>query len=271
VRVKGRDARLTFPVAGESDVTGRGGVGRAVTTAVSVQGLARFRRAWWHPARHRVFDLELDAEVTEVRQRIEAARMRTYRHDLINAFAAVDCAAMLLVQETLDPPDRVTLAELLGSGLNDLRRLLVRDPDEQNVDLADLMASHAHEPGWPGAAQVKVPSGLMVVGSYGEIAEAVRQVLAQARRRAPSTPPCVRAARNGDRIELWVDDRGPTLTARQRRQVLQPDARRSWGPAAAGGLDVAIRLVRGQGGDVEAHAQRGGGESFGMSWRAPLG
>jgi hypothetical protein len=229
----------------------------------------RLRGATWRPSRHRLFDLQLDAEVAAMRRRFEEARTRRYRHDLINAFAAVDCAAILLTKDTLSAPDRATLVDLLGSGLEGLRRLLVPVPEEARVCLAELMASQAHEPGWPDAADVDVAPGLAVVGSSDEIMGAVGQVLSFAGRRSAGSAITVRGERRGDRVELWVEDRGRPLTPRERRDLLQPDRRRSLGPIPAGGLDVARRLVRDQGGDVTVWARPDGGESFGLSWPAP--
>ena len=230
----------------------------------------RLRRATWRPARRRLFDLELDAEVARLRRGLEEARARRYRHDLINAFAAVDCAAILLTKDTLSPPDRATLVDLLGSGLEGLRRLLVPAPEEERVSLADLMTSQAHEPGWPDAAQVEVAPGLAVAGSSDEFVAVVGQVLAHAARRTPGHAVTVRGERRGDRIELWVEDRGRPLTPRERRDLLQPQRRRSLGPIPEGGLDVARCLFRDQGGELKVHARPDGGESFGLSWPAPL-
>jgi hypothetical protein len=68
-----------------------------------------------------LFDLELDVEVAELRRRIGATVMRKYRHDLVNAFTAVEGAALLMARETLSETDRSTLAAVLGAGLSRLR------------------------------------------------------------------------------------------------------------------------------------------------------
>lgn len=43
-------------------------------------------------ARCQLFDRELDAEIGDVRQRLRAAAQRKRRHDLVNAFSAVEGA-----------------------------------------------------------------------------------------------------------------------------------------------------------------------------------
>jgi hypothetical protein len=243
----------------------------AVPSAASVRRTARRRRNAWLSERAQLRDRQVDAEVAEVRLRLATAQRRRFRHDLINAFAAVDCAAILLAKETLTSRDRATLVDLLGSGLQGLRTLLMADPNEDGVDLAELMKSNGQEPGWPDVADVDVAPALVITGDAGEIAEAIRLVVTHASGRASATRATVRGGRNANRVELWVEDRGPQLTPQERRDLLHPDLRRSTGAVFPGGIDVAIRLVRGQGGEVKVDARPDGGESFGISWPMPVG
>ena len=61
--------------------------------------------AWWQQTRGRLFDLEMDAEVGEVRQQLAARALRSRRHETVNAFAAVEGAAVglgLLIAASAD-------------------------------------------------------------------------------------------------------------------------------------------------------------------------
>lgn len=240
-------------------------------TAASVLDAAERRLAPWRRPRCRIFDLQLDVEVAEVRQRLEAARARTRRHDLMNAFTAVEGAATILTQETLSPSDRSKLARLLGSGMRHVRELQFAEPAEGPAALGELIDSLSEEPDWPALVEVDVAGDLMVAGPRDEMAETIRQVLEHAGGRCPGSALAVRGCRRGARTELWVDDQGPRLTARERREVREPGCGRLFGPIHVGPLHVAVRLARGQGGHVRVEPRPGGGESFGISWPAPDG
>ncbi len=184
-------------------------------TVASILDTVERRLVPWRRARCLLFDLQLDVEVAEVRQRLESARARARRHDLLNAFTAVEGAATILTQETLSPPDRSKLARLLGSGLRRVRELQFAEPDGGPAALAELIDSLAEEPDWPAGVDVPadvdvdVACDLMVAGRRDEIAETIRQVIEHAGKRAPGGPLAIRGRRRGDRTELWVDDRGP--------------------------------------------------------------
>jgi len=72
-------------------------------------------------------------------------------------------------------------------------------------------------------------------------------------------------------VELWVDGEGPSLSARQRRHMLRPEGRQSFGADGADAIQIAIRLIRGFGGDLTVESRTGGGESFRISWPASIG
>ena len=311
---------------------------------------ARLRAAGWRQTRVRLFDLEFDAEIADIRQRLERARMRKHHHDLVNAFTAVEGAALIMTRETLTAADRSMLNSLLGSGLTRLRELVVAGVGENHVALGNVAMSLAQDPSWGGRVRVDVGPDMAVTGSPGEIGEAVRQLLIFALGRDPSNPVDVHAHRNGDQVELRIEDRGRQFSARERTAILEPRCPRwsplsrdvglrrgprfrlrrvgtagpsagtagplggvgpaggllssqgaplgggldpsggglgamvglsgvgdvtSVGPAGAlgplGSLHVAVRLARGQGGDVKVLARPGGGESFRVSWVAHVG
>jgi signal transduction histidine kinase len=309
----------------------RGVVAHSATTSASFAQAAtaalRGRSAGWRGARNRVFDLEFDAEIVEIRQRLETARRRKYHHELVNAFTAVEGAALIMTREALTASDRVMLNSLLGSGLTRLRELLVAGYGEGPVALGDVVTTTAlaQEGSWQDRIRVDVVPEVVVSGSTGEIGEAVRQLLIYVMGRTESGPIVVRAHRSADRVGLSVDDQGSSLSARERTEILEPHPPRWLWPhprrdpgsqsqrAAAGGddgvvggvldvgrgggvgrlrrlghlgagrsdgdgrrlgplgpLHVAVRLTRGQGGDVTVVARPQGGESFRISWPAHL-
>jgi len=228
-----------------------------------------------------LFDLEVDAEIVEVHRRLDEATRRRRGHDIVNAFTAVEGAAIIMAREALTPSDRSTLAAVLGSGLGHLRSLLAAAPEIERAALADVAAQVVHDQRCADRVRIDVAPDLVVPGAAGETAEVLRRLIVHAAGRSPSGLITVRAGRLGHRIDLWVDDRGPRLTPRQRREILQPGHRPRSGstrrreqrsaPHPMDVLPVAIRLARGRGGDFRVVARVGGGESFGISWPVLVG
>lgn len=236
-----------------------------------VGGSAGLRLVGWRETRSRLFDLELGAEMAEVRERLGDARVRTRRHDEINALAAVEGAYLIMTRETLSASDQFTLEGLLENGLSRLRSLLLDEAEVESVALAELTNSLAAELGWHGRVLVDVATDLVVAGMRDEVAEVVRRLVTHCSRREPSGVVTVRARRQGDRVRLQIDDRGPRLSNRELRQVNRPDRRRSFGVAGVSELDVAICIVRQQAGDVTVEARHGGGVSWRVCWPAQDG
>ena len=105
--------------------------------------------------------------------------------------------------------------------------------------------------------------GLAALGSSSEAQEAVRQLLEYAGHRAPGQTLTVRGEQDGEWAVLRIEDRGPTMSRKERRLILHPDGT----PSDAGGdrgVLVAAKLLRAQGGDVWVEPRPGGGSSFGL-------
>ncbi|HEV7686116.1 MAG TPA: hypothetical protein VGQ80_06070, partial [Acidimicrobiia bacterium] len=79
-------------------------------------------RTWWRRASTHL-DMEVAAEAAVVSERLRAAEAAVYRHELINAFAAIEGAAMILEQENVGA-ERDKLHQLLASEIGRLRDLL---------------------------------------------------------------------------------------------------------------------------------------------------
>lgn len=265
---------VTATVAPGPSPSGRPPVLVATSAAASALGSARRRLRWasWHRTRCHLFDLQLDAEVAEVQQRLAVTRARVRHHDVVNALTAVEGAATILARESLSAADRSKLAGLLGSGLGRLHTLLVVvEPAGDRVVLADVATAVAEELAWRDRVHVDVSPDLVVAGRPDEIAETVRQLIVHASRRAPSRPIAVKGRRHGGRTELWVQDQGPRLSARERRRIREPARGRLFRPVTVGPLHVAIRLARAQGADVRIESSPGGGASTGISWETADG
>ena len=203
--------------------------------------------------------------MAELRHRLQVGRTEKYRHDLLNAFTAIEGATTLLAEETLSEADRAILSEKYGSGVRRLRLLLATGPESDHAVLDQVAASVAGDRPWRGRVKVAVGSDLVVAGSPSEIEEALRQLLIHAGLRLPAGAITVRALRKADRIEIWVDDFGPPLSARQLRSLRRLDHPRLMGRDVVDALPLAVRLVRAQGGHLLMET-RPDGTSIGISW-----
>lgn len=223
-------------------------------------------RAYEHQSLQ-LLDSALEAETAEVRERVRAGALRARRHDLVNAIMAIDGAAMILEREfdRLTPDDRERLASVVGSGTARLRSLLAQErASESPVSLARTAALVADDPAWPTPPKVDVGPDLLAVGSAAETTEAVRQLVDFASRRSATGPVTLRGERDGRWAVLRVEGDGPTMARELRRTLVDPDARRQPGRDDAMSVQVAARLMRGQGGDLWVEPRPGGGTSFGI-------
>jgi hypothetical protein len=207
--------------------------------------------------------MEVAAETAVVSERLRAAEAAVYRHELINAFAAIEGAAMILEQENFGA-ERDKLHQMLASEIGRLRDLL--DPRRAGFDrvwLADTAAELAHEPAWRHQLHVDVPADLVAAGSPGQTKEAVRQVLGHVSRRASAAPLTVRGRRDGEWVGLWVDDSVPDPSRRQRRALFAVTGDRPLRSGFPMPLHLAARLLRAQDGALRVEARPGGVVSFG--------
>lgn len=214
-----------------------------------------------------LIDSTLEAETAEVRARVRAGAVRAQRHDLVNAIMAIDGAANILEREfdRLSSDDREMLAGVVGSGTARLRRLLAQDATGvAPVSMADTAALIADDPAWSTQLKLDVTPDLLAVGSVGETAEAVRQLIDYASRRSHSGLVTLRGDRDGRWVVLRVEDDGPTMPRELRRTLTDPDARREPGREDDMSVQVAARLMREQGGDLWIEPRPGGGTSFGI-------
>jgi hypothetical protein len=241
----------------------------ATGAAAVVVGTAAFGGAYRRRMRSRLFDLALDREIAEVRLRLHDSAVTKRRHDLVNAFTAVEGAALSLSRESLSASDRSSFTDVLRLGLQGLRVLILEGPGHDEVVLADVGASIAAEPAWRGRMLVDVAPDLKAPGSPGEIGEAIRLVLTYLSRASVSNVVTVRGSRNNNRTELRFDDDVHHVSPRDRRRVGEPERRPTFGLDPVRAFDIAVRLVREQGGDVAVERRRDG-VSLVVSWPGPV-
>ena len=150
---------------------------------------------------------------------------------------------------------------MVGSGTSRLRRLISQESgaEPSHVSLAETAAEVARH-----GLEVEVTPDLVGTGSPGETAEAVRQLVDYAHRRAPGRPLTLRGERDGEWVVLRVEDRGPTMPRELRRTIADNESRPVPGDDDVMGLRVAAKLMRGQGGDLWVEPRGGGGTSFGI-------
>jgi signal transduction histidine kinase len=215
----------------------------------------------------RLLDSALEAETAVVRERLRVTVVGARRHDLVNAIMAIDGAAMILEREfdQLSATDRATLAQVVGSSTARLRALLAQESAmTARVSLAEAAAGVADDPALGITLEIDVSPDLVAEGSPGETSEALRQLVDCAAMRAGTGPVTLRGERDGGWVVLRVEDRGPTMPRELRRAITETDGRRESGREDARGVQVAARLMRGQGGDLWVEARPGGGTSFGI-------
>jgi signal transduction histidine kinase len=224
--------------------------------------------------RARLVDVELSARTYETRWQLHRARRRDRDHDLRSALVAIEGAALTLERhyDTLTDEERDRLTSMLSSGVDRLQSLVVDDSRPRaSFALAEVVRPFVGNLMAEGeSVAVEVPEDMVAVGSPAETAEVVRQLLDNARHRAPGGTITVRGEHDGGAVVLRVHGQGherpeigPARPDAPGRALAEP------GGALPMGLHVASRLMKDQGGDLWVEAQDSGRCSFALSLPAP--
>ncbi|HJQ43567.1 MAG TPA: PAS domain-containing sensor histidine kinase, partial [Jatrophihabitantaceae bacterium] len=199
-------------------------------------------------------------------------------HELRSPVSVLSGSAQLLVEhwDELEDTERVELSASMTSSAARLQRLvsdlLTASRLEARaialrmteVDLADVLnqavgAARAATPDL--AIELDAPSGLTVSGEADRLAQAVENLLDNARRHGQ--PPIeVRARALGDQIEVVVTDSGPGVAPDMRERLFSRFATGSSGVGTGLGLYIVRELVRAHGGDAWYEPAADGGASF---------
>jgi signal transduction histidine kinase len=221
-------------------------------------GLADELRRTYLDQRARLFDTQIAMETVAAKGRLVGEGTGRRRHDVGNALMAIQGAARTLEREhdRLSEDNRRRMAEMLGSSVQRLHRLVGEDPTAPGAfPLAEPVDAALSPLRTAGVAlEVSVPDGLRVVGVRTAATEALRRV-----------GDAVWAARPREAVEVigvalggevWLSvvfepsaPRAMRLLGRLRREP-RVDSLGYWGDGAT--LTVAARLVQDMGGGLTA-------------------
>lgn len=208
---------------------------------------------------------------SEARMENELARQAERAHEARNALTSIEGATLTLERyhDQLDPTTRESLSRAMIGEISRLQRLVggqdhtgyrirfrLVDITEPQITLARGQGAHVLS---------DVPDDLTAFGRPADIAEVVQNLLVNAQRHAPDSPIIVRAAREGDRVLLRVEDRGPGVPHSVRRSMFERGTR---GPDSGGsglGLYVSAQLITDMGGQLTLEDRDGPGACFALA------
>ena len=195
-------------------------------------------------------------------------------HELRSPLARIRLALELLERD--GGPERQELLEReLRQDISELEELideilLTSRLDAQDVsreapfEPVDLTALAAEECARAGAPLDAEP--LHIAGDPRLLRRLLRNLLDNARRHAPGTPPEVRLAAHAGQAELVVADRGPGVPEAERQRIFEPFYRTRGVAESAGGVGLGLALVariaQRHGGTVACRPRDGGGVEF---------
>jgi signal transduction histidine kinase len=238
-------------------------IGAAAALAGAVRGL---QQAFVEQRAHLVDSL-IELESARARERAAEASAEERAHDLRAALAGIGGAAVTLERyhDTLTAEERSMLAGAVSAEINRLQSIVGRVRREPEVfgvagALHPILVCAASQ---GAGVDVDLPSDLLVVGRSDDLAEAMQNLVDNARRYAPGSTVEVRGERRGLQVEVRVEDRGPGVPLAERERIFERGWRgRSDVDGSGLGLHVAARLVRDMGGDIRVEERPGGGASF---------
>jgi two-component system, OmpR family, sensor kinase len=206
----------------------------------------------------------------ESRLQAEQAARQERVHEARNALTAIDGATQVLEfhRERLDSETRGRLADSVSSEITRLQRIIADERGEGTRGRFGIQEALHPVLALARAAgaliEEDIPDDLEAVGRPADVAEAVQNMLENARRYAPGSPVAVRAERLGEVVFLRTEDRGPGVPAADRERIFERGVR-GHGVANGGeglGLYVSRQLVEEQGGALWVEDRPGGGASF---------
>lgn len=243
--------RLTAPLAaleGAAQAVGRGET-PALPTDSGVRELDGLTR-------------QFNAMACEVRGLTQARTtlLAGVSHDLRSPLARLRMALELARTDParLDDMDRYLqeMDGLLGDFLDYSRGVSARHPE--TVALEPWLSDLARDAGLDPACEADLTAHL----DPGALRRVLMNLIGNARRHAPGTPPELHCALQGDGLVIEVLDRGPGIPPDQRERVFEPfvrlDAARSGGGSGLG-LAIVQEVCRSHGWRIELADRPGGG------------
>ena len=198
----------------------------------------------------------------QLRTPLTALHLRLQR---VRAQVSGDPAVSAALDVALDEAARFNR---LVEGLLTLARAEGSTPDRQAIAVTELLSTRRDL--WePLAAERRVPiqldaaPGLTIMVAEGAVEQILDNLIANAIEVAPPLAPLVlRAVERDDFVVLEVADRGPGMTAEERRRAFDRFWRGTSSKAGQGsglGLPIVRQLALANGGDAELAANPGGG------------
>ena len=220
---------------------------------------------------------EARVQSMETQRAAERAALEERRHDVRSALFAIGGVAELLRRshEELDAGTLEALTQALGAEVTRLQGLVAEQEREECLPFSLLtMVSPLVLMERSNGLDVTctVSEHLLAVGRPKETAQALRNLLDNARLYAPGSPVTVRAEERDEWVVVLVEDRGPGIAPDERKAVFERAHRGAASDGTDGsglGLYVASKLMREQGGDLWVTDRAGGGASFVLSLPAP--
>jgi signal transduction histidine kinase len=188
-------------------------------------------------------------------------------HDTRNVLAGLEGATLLLAREAgAERPDEVgRLAEVMRVELDRLGSML--EPDgretEASCDAVEVCSAQAVLVEARGVAvELSAPTAAHVAAPAGDVARVVQNLLLNAtvHGRAREHGCRLEIRSEGDQVLICVEDRGPGLSTRRARQILNGPVQSRRGRGL--GLHGAVGLARANGGQLRYEAAASGGARF---------
>lgn len=266
-------AEVTQAVAAEDPSLWSAGAQLLRLTAFGVAlagAIAELQRVFGRQSRD-LMQTVVSAAAAEARVRAGRHEFEERAHEARNALAAIEGASLTLehYRDRLDPETRTSLVTALSSEVARLQRLVSAEMlEEASTDfaVAAALASTVTGARARGAGiLVDIDEQLHAFGRPSDTAEVVQNLIQNARRYAPGSPVAIRAVREGDRVLVRVEDRGPGVEADLREAIFRRGVRGRHADGVAGsglGLYVSGQLMREQGGDLWLEDRPGGGAAL---------
>jgi signal transduction histidine kinase len=231
-----------------------------------LNGVAQELKLAFFDQRAVLFDTRMNAELTELRRRIEQAERAERDHEARSAILGIEAATRHLTvdAEEIASESSAELRAALDTEIELLRILVEGERSELPCVAFDVAAAVSPVVVCTRASGTAVTAelgdGVRAFGRPAVLTEVVQGLLDNARDHAGG-PIAVRAAYVGGDVEVRVEDRGPGVAPAQRERIFRRGV--SSGPAGRGlGLSIARSLLFEQDGDIQVEDRPGGGASF---------
>jgi len=217
--------------------------------------------------RARLFDTRVSAEASELRRRAELAEREERAHEAGSALLGIQAATRTLAAgyDGFATETQRELRVALEAEIELLRRLVAGERGDELCEAFDVAEAITPVVTCQRAAgcdiRCRLGTEIRALGRPAVLTEIVQSLLDNAHEHAPASPVVVVAAREGNRVAVRVEDRGPGVAPEHGDRIFD----RGFSSSASGsglGLYVAHQLLRDQGGDIRVEDRPGGGASF---------